>query len=64
LLKNDGRERSSKKSKKDNISKRKLKKVKCLNCKELVEYQQSDIQNIGKTLYVECNFCGSEVVLK
>jgi DNA-directed RNA polymerase subunit RPC12/RpoP len=64
LLKNDGRERSSKKSKKDNINKRKLKKVKCLNCKETTEYKTEDIQSIGKTFYIECDFCGTEIIIK
>ena len=58
-MKNDGRERSSKANKK----KHKLKQVKC-SCKEITEYQTEDIQNVGKIFYVECSYCGKDIVLK
>ena len=64
MLKNDGRERSSKKSKRDNINNRKLKRIKCNKCKELIEYYEESVLKTGNVQYIECPMCDSEVILK
>lgn len=64
LLKNDGRERSSKNSKKNNIEKRKLKRTKCLNCRNMIEYNSEDIIRLKSgTQFIICTMCDFEIEL-
>lgn len=60
VMKNDGRERSSKANKK----KHKLKQVKCKSCKSLNEYYEADLEFSNGMRSVMCNFCENEIIIK
>lgn len=52
MLKNDGR------------SKRKKTKIKCDSCKGVFELDNVEIIKLEKLSYVECPYCGLEIILK
>ena len=56
MLSENGKHRESKASKK----KHKLKQVKC-SCGEITNYEQEDIQHMGKIFYVTCDWCGKDI---
>lgn len=60
-LKNDGRERESKKHK------RRIQKINCSKCKgKIIVEDEIDSENfyeIAGVKYIECPFCGQEIII-
>ena len=60
-LKNDGRERESKKHK------RRIQKINCSKCKGKIivedEIDSGNFYEIAGIKYIECPFCGQEIII-